>query len=242
VKIFPAIDIKEGQCVRLRQGKFDQKEVFSSEPEAIAKKWADAGAEIIHLVDLDGALTGKPVNQELIRNILAEVRIPIQVGGGLRDFSTIEAYLAMGVARVVLGTSVIKNIELLKESARAFPGQIVAGLDAKNGKIAISGWTDVTSESALDYGRRISDYGISALIYTDIEKDGMMSGPNLGRVEEMASAIQVPLVVSGGISTLQDIQKIMKLKNIEGAIIGKALYTGAIQLEAAIALTRCAEC
>ncbi len=242
MKIFPAIDIKEGQCVRLRQGKFDQKEVFSDEPEAIARKWADAGAEIIHLVDLDGALSGKPVNRELIRNILKEVKIPIQVGGGLRDFATIEAYLAMGAARVVLGTSVIQNIELLKKSAREFPGRIVAGLDAKNGKIAIRGWTDVTSESAVDYGKRISDYGISALIYTDIEKDGMMSGPNLVRVEEMANAIQVPLVVSGGVSTLQDIQKIMKLKNIEGAIIGKALYTGAIQLEAAIALTRGAAC
>lgn len=242
MKIFPAIDIKEGQCVRLKQGKFDQKEVFSDEPAGIARRWADAGAEIIHLVDLDGALNGNPVNQESIRDILKEVKIPLQVGGGLRDISTIETYLAMGVARLVLGTSVIQNIDLLKNSARAFPGRIVAGLDAKNGKIAIRGWTDVTSESALEYGKRISDCGIAALIYTDIEKDGMMEGPNLVRIEEMAGAIQVPLVVSGGVSTLQDIQKIMKLKNIEGVIIGKALYTGAIQLEAAIALTRSSGC
>ncbi|MFI5303826.1 MAG: 1-(5-phosphoribosyl)-5-[(5-phosphoribosylamino)methylideneamino]imidazole-4-carboxamide isomerase [Nitrospiria bacterium] len=242
MKIFPAIDIKDGQCVRLKQGQFDQKEVFSNNPEMIAQKWVKSGAQIVHVVDLDGALTGMPVNLESIRRILKAVDVPIQVGGGIRDLATIEGYLSMGVSRVVLGTSVIKNVDLLKRSARDFPGKIVAGIDAKGGKIAISGWTDVTSESAIEYGKRISDYGITALIYTDIEKDGMLAGPNLVRIEEMARAIRVPLVVSGGVSTLLDIQRITKLKNIEGIIIGKALYTGAILLESAIELSRLTPC
>ncbi|MBI1819046.1 MAG: 1-(5-phosphoribosyl)-5-[(5-phosphoribosylamino)methylideneamino]imidazole-4-carboxamide isomerase [Nitrospirae bacterium] len=242
MKLFPAIDIKNGECVRLKQGKFDQKEVFSIEPESIAKKWREAGAEMIHVVDLDGALSGKPVNREVIRKILKTVPTPIQVGGGIREFETIESYLSMGVSRVVLGTSIIKNIDLLKKAAKAFPGQIVAGIDAKNGKIAISGWTDVTGESAVDYGRKISALGIAALVYTDIEKDGMMEGPNFRCIEEMAGAMHVPLVVSGGVSSLKDIRRIMEMKNIEGIIIGKALYTGAISLEPAIAIARGAAC
>ncbi|MBI1824506.1 MAG: 1-(5-phosphoribosyl)-5-[(5-phosphoribosylamino)methylideneamino]imidazole-4-carboxamide isomerase [Nitrospirae bacterium] len=242
MKIFPAIDIQNGQCVRLKQGRFDQKEVFSNEPEAVARKWAEAGAEIIHVVDLDGALKGHPVNRDSIEDILKSVQVPIQVGGGIRDFAAIEDYLSMGVTRVVLGTSLIQNIELLKKSARTYPGKIVAGIDARNGLIAIKGWTDVTSESALDFGKKMSDLGIAALIYTDIEKDGMMGGPNLARIEEMAQAIHVPLVVSGGVSTLNDIRQIMELDNIEGAIIGKALYSGAIILEDALALVKDVSC
>lgn len=242
MKIFPAVDIKDGQAVRLRQGKFDEKEIFSNEPETIALKWEKSGAEFLHVVDLDGALHGKPVNRETVQRILKVVQVPIQVGGGIRDFSTIEDYLSMGVMRVVLGTSIVMNGDLLKSSSRAFPGKIVAGIDAKAGKIAIRGWTDVTAQSAVECGKRIADYGVSALIYTDIEKDGMMNGPNLVRIEEMANAIQVPLVVSGGVSSLQDIRQIMSLKNIEGVIIGKALYNGAISLESAIELTRGAPC
>ncbi|MBI1821113.1 MAG: 1-(5-phosphoribosyl)-5-[(5-phosphoribosylamino)methylideneamino]imidazole-4-carboxamide isomerase [Nitrospirae bacterium] len=242
MKIFPAIDIKEGQCVRLRQGKFDQKEVFSDEPESIARKWFLLGAEFIHVVDLDGALTGSPANFETIQRILKAVPTPIQVGGGIRDLETIEKYLAIGVSRLILGTSVIKNFDLLKTAAKTYPGKIVAGIDAKNGKIAITGWTDVTGESAIDYAKRLSEHEIAAIVYTDIEKDGMMSGPNFARTEEMAKAIQVPLVVSGGVSTLQDIQFILKMDNIEGVIIGKALYTGDISLEKAIALTKSVPC
>ena len=242
MKIFPAIDIKEGQCVRLRQGKFDQKEVFSDEPESIARKWSLLGAEFIHVVDLDGALTGSPANFETIQRILKAVPTPIQVGGGIRDLKTIEKYLAIGVSRLILGTSVIKNLDLLKMAAKTYPGKIVAGIDAKNGKIAITGWTDVTGESAIDYAKRLSEYEIAAIVYTDIEKDGMMSGPNFARTEEMAKAIQVPLVVSGGVSTLQDIQLILKMDNIEGVIIGKALYTGDISLEKAIALAKSVPC
>ncbi len=238
MKIFPAIDIKEGQCVRLRQGKFDQKEVFSDEPESMARKWSLLGAEFIHVVDLDGALTGSPANFETIQQILKAVPTPIQVGGGIRDLKTIEKYLAAGVSRLILGTAVIRNLDLLKTASKSYPGKIIAGIDAKNGKIAIAGWTDVTGESAIDYAKRLSEYEIAAIVYTDIEKDGMMSGPDFARTEEMADAIRVPLIVSGGVSTLQDVQRIIKMKNVEGMIIGKALYTGDILLEKAIALTK----
>ncbi|MHB8481600.1 MAG: 1-(5-phosphoribosyl)-5-[(5-phosphoribosylamino)methylideneamino]imidazole-4-carboxamide isomerase [Nitrospiria bacterium] len=238
MKIFPAIDIKDGQCVRLKQGRFDQKEVFSDEPESIARKWFLLGAEVIHVVDLDGALTGSPVNFEAIQRIVKAVPVPIQAGGGIRDMKTVEKYFAAGVARLVLGTSVIKNTELFKQAAKSYPGKVVAGIDAKNGKIAISGWTDVTEESAIDYAKRLSDHEIAAIVYTDIERDGMMSGPNFARTEEMAAEIRVPLIVSGGVSTLQDVRRIIKMKNIEGMIIGKALYTGDISLEKAIALTK----
>ena len=242
MKIFPAIDLKDGQCVRLKQGRFDQKEVFSSEPDKVAVQWASAGAEMIHVVDLDGALTGSPANFASIQKIVKASRAKVQVGGGIRDMETIRKYLDMGVSRVVLGTSVIKNIGLLKLSAETFPGKIVAGIDAKAGKVAITGWTDVTAEPALEYAIRISEYGIAAIIYTDIEKDGMMEGPNIPRIREMASAISSPLVVSGGISSLADIRKVLELKNIEGVIIGKALYSGAISLEEAVRLAMEAGC
>jgi phosphoribosylformimino-5-aminoimidazole carboxamide ribotide isomerase len=242
MKIFPAIDIQNGQCVRLKQGRFDQKEVFSNDPDEIARRWEEAGAEVIHVVDLDGALSGQTVNRNSIRKILEAVKIPIQVGGGIRDLASMEDYFSMGVSRVVLGTSLIQNIDLLKTCARTYPGKIVAGIDAKNGKIAVKGWTNVTAESALEFGIKMSQLGIAALVYTDIEKDGMMGGPNFARISEMAEAIHVPLVVSGGVSTLDDIRQILKLKNIEGAIIGKALYSGAISLEDALAVVKRAPC
>ena len=242
MKIYPAIDLKEGQCVRLKQGKFDQKEVFSNDPVAVAVNWAEAGAELIHVVDLDGALSGAPGNLGPIRKILGEVRVPIQVGGGIREMEIIRKYIAMGVSRVVLGTSVVKNLGLLKLAAETYPGRIVAGIDAKGGKVAITGWTDVTSESAMEYAVRISSYGIAAVIYTDIDKDGMMEGPNIPRITEMASAISVPLVVSGGVSSLEDVRKILKVGNVEGMIIGKALYSGAVSLKEAVSLTREPNC
>ena len=242
MKIYPAIDLKEGQCVRLKQGKFDQMEIFSNDPVAVAVNWAEAGAELIHVVDLDGALSGAPGNLGPIRKILGEVRVPIQVGGGIREMEIIRKYIAMGVSRVVLGTSVVKNLGLLKLAAETYPGRIVAGIDAKGGKVAITGWTDVTSESAMEYAVRISSYGIAAVIYTDIDKDGMMEGPNIPRITEMASAISVPLVVSGGVSSLEDVRKILKVGNVEGMIIGKALYSGAVSLKEAVSLTREPNC
>jgi len=242
MKIYPAIDIQDGHCVRLKQGDFNRKEVFSNEPEEIARRWASAGADMIHVVDLDGALIGKPVNHKWIGEVVAAVDIPVQVGGGIRDLASVEYYFSIGVSRIILGTTAVQNLFFVKECARKFPDRIVAGVDARDGKIAISGWKEVTNESAVNYGKRLSDLGICALVYTDIERDGMMQGPSLGRIGEMARSIRVPLVVSGGISSLQDIEEIKKLENIEGVIIGKALYNGAVDLKSAVRLAKEAKC
>ena len=238
MQIIPAIDLKGGNCVRLKQGDMDQETGFSAHPPEVAKRWEAMGAEMIHIVDLEGAVTGKPQNQDAISQILKTTAIPLQLGGGIRSLETIEHYLTLGIKRVVLGTVVYRNLSLLDEACRTFPHQIVVSIDARDGKIAIEGWKETTSRSATDLVKILEDKGVAAIVFTDIKRDGMMSGPNIQSIREMAAVTQIPLIASGGVTTLSHIKELMEIEegDIEGAIIGRALYEGSIDLEKAIAL------
>jgi len=236
--IIPAVDIKDGRCVRLLQGEMDKETVFSNDPAAMARRWQAMGAELIHLVDLNGAIDKKPRNLSVIEAILAAIRVPVQLGGGIRDMTTIETYLDKGVARIVLGTEAIRNPDLVIQAARAFPGCIVVGIDARDGYVAIEGWTETTGTTAIDLARRFEDIGIAAINFTDIHRDGMQSGPNIEATRRLAEAISIPVVASGGVSTIHDIQNLLPLEaiGVQGIITGKALYSGSLDLKAAIAL------
>lgn len=238
--VIPAIDLKEGKCVRLEQGEMHRDTVFSDNPAEQALKWEQAGAELLHLVDLDGAFAGEPKNKAAIQAILAAISIPAQLGGGIRDLATIEAYLSLGLSRVIIGTAAQRNPQLVIDACKQFPGKIVVGIDAKNGMVAVQGWAEVTDITAVDLARTFEDCGVSAIIYTDISRDGMMGGPNLEATKALAEAISIPVIASGGVSSLQDIQNLMAIEQsgISGAITGKAIYTGAINLAEAIALTK----
>lgn len=238
--VIPAIDLKEGRCVRLEQGEMHRDTVFSDNPAEQALKWQDCGAELLHLVDLDGAFAGEPRNRGAIEGILKAISIPAQLGGGIRDIQTIEAYLSMGLSRVIIGTAAQRNPELVRESCKKFPGRIVVGIDAKNGMVAVQGWAEVTGITAVDLAREFEDCGVSAIIYTDISRDGMMSGPNIEATKNLAEAISVPVIASGGVSSLRDIANLMDIESsgISGAITGKAIYTGAIDLKKAIEVTK----
>ncbi len=238
--VIPAIDLKEGQCVRLEQGLMDKATVYGKDPAAQALAWQEQGAELLHIVDLDGAFAGVPKNREAISAIVAALDIPAQIGGGIRDLDTIAAYLALGIKRVILGTVAKENPELVKEACRRFPGSIVVGIDARDGFVAVRGWADVTEKKASELAKEMEDYGVEAIIYTDIARDGMMQGPNLKTTGELARSISIPVIASGGISRLQDIQELMQLEahGVVGAITGKAIYSGALNLREAIALTR----
>ncbi|CAH2031843.1 1-(5-phosphoribosyl)-5-[(5-phosphoribosylamino)methylideneamino]imidazole-4-carboxamide isomerase [Trichlorobacter ammonificans] len=238
--VIPAIDLKEGKCVRLEQGEMDRDTVFSDNPAEQALKWQQAGAELLHLVDLDGAFAGEPKNKGAIEAILAAISIPAQLGGGIRDIATIEAYLSLGLSRVIIGTAAQRNPELVVEACRKFPGRIVVGIDAKNGMVAVQGWAEVTGITAVDLARKFEDCGVSAIIYTDISRDGMMAGPNIEATRALAEAIAIPVIASGGVSSLADIENLMAIEasGVSGTITGKAIYTGAIDLAEAIALTR----
>ena len=238
--VIPAIDLKEGNCVRLEQGEMHRDTVFSNNPAEQALKWQQAGAELLHLVDLDGAFAGEPKNKGAIQSILAAISIPAQLGGGIRDLATIEAYLKLGLSRVIIGTAAQRNPQLVIDACRQFPGKIVVGIDAKNGMVAVQGWAEVTDITAVDLARKFEDCGVSAIIYTDISRDGMMAGPNLEATRALAEAITIPVIASGGVSSLQDIENLMSIEQsgISGAITGKAIYTGAIDLAEAIALTK----
>jgi len=238
--VIPAIDLKEGNCVRLEQGLMEKDTVFSDNPGAQAKAWQDAGAELLHIVDLDGAFAGEPKNRSAIEAILANLTIPAQLGGGIRDIATIEAYLGMGLSRVIIGTAAQRNPELVIEACRKFPGQIVVGIDAKNGMVAVQGWAEVTDITAIDLAKKFEGYGVSAIIYTDISRDGMMQGVNIDATRQLAEAISIPVIASGGLSSLADIEKLMAIEEsgVVGAITGKAVYTGAIDLKEAVALTK----
>ncbi len=238
--VIPAIDLKEGKCVRLEQGLMEKDTVFSDNPGAQAKAWQDAGAELLHIVDLDGAFAGEPKNRSAIEAILANLTIPAQLGGGIRDIATIEAYLGMGLSRVIIGTAAQRNPELVIEACRKFPGQIVVGIDAKNGMVAVQGWAEVTDITAIDLAKKFEGYGVSAIIYTDISRDGMMQGVNIDATRQLAEAISIPVIASGGLSSLADIEKLMAIEEsgVVGAITGKAVYTGAIDLKEAVALTK----
>jgi phosphoribosylformimino-5-aminoimidazole carboxamide ribotide isomerase len=238
--ILPAIDLKGGQCVRLEQGLMEKDTVYSDDPAAMARHWQDEGGEFLHLVDLDGAFAGVPRNREAIEAIVAAVDIPTELGGGIRDLETIETYLKLGISRVILGTVAKENPELVAEACRRFPGQIVVGIDAKNGLVAVRGWAEVTEKKAIDLAREMEGFGVAAIIYTDIARDGMMQGPNLEATAALAEAISIPVIASGGVSSLDDIRNLLQIEDsgIEGVITGKAIYNGALSLREAVALTK----
>jgi len=240
VIIYPAIDIMDGKCVRLYQGRADKATVYANNPADMAQKWQDEGAEFLHLVDLDGAFKGSPQNLEAIENIAKKVSIPVQIGGGLRTIDDLDKVFDVGVARAILGTSVVTNPELVKEACGKYTGKIVAGLDAREGKVSIKGWVEDTDIYAVDMAMQLEAYGISRIVYTDIMMDGAQTGVNLFATEELAENIGIPVIASGGVSTLSDIRQLKPLQEsgVEGVIIGRALYEGNFTLAEAIELAR----
>ncbi|MCU7880371.1 MAG: 1-(5-phosphoribosyl)-5-[(5-phosphoribosylamino)methylideneamino]imidazole-4-carboxamide isomerase [Candidatus Thiodiazotropha sp. (ex Lucinoma aequizonata)] len=233
--LIPAIDLKDGQCVRLRQGRMDDNTVFSDKPLEMAARWVDAGGRRLHLVDLNGAFTGEPVNSEAIRTIAsAYPEMPIQVGGGIRGEAIIEAYLAAGVSYCIIGTQAVKEPAFVARACKAFSGHVIVGLDAKEGKVAINGWAEVTVQEVTEFARRFQDDGVSAIVYTDIGRDGMLSGPNIETTTALANAISIPLIASGGITDITDIESLCKADtdNIMGAITGRAIYEGTLDFTA----------
>jgi len=236
VIVIPAIDLKDGKCVRLEQGLMERDTVFNDNPGAQARAWQDQGAELLHIVDLDGAFAGEPKNRAAIEAIVGAVSIPTQLGGGIRDIATIEAYLALGISRVIIGTAAQRNPELVKEACEKFPGRIVVGIDAKDGMVAVQGWAEVTGITAVELARKFEGFGVSAIIYTDISRDGMLKGPNVEATRQLAESINIPVIASGGLSTLEDITNLMAVEpaGVTGVITGKAIYTGAINLAEAI--------
>jgi len=231
--IIPAVDVKEGKCVRLTEGKFEDTEIFSDDPVAVAIKWADKGAKILHIVDLDGAKYGKLINTSLLEQIIKKVNIPVQVGGGIRNYEEAERLINMGVSRVILGTILWEDKLLTKRLFENFSERIIAGIDARDGKVAIKGWQNVLSIDALDFAGELERLGARRIIYTDIKRDGTLIGPNIGNIEKMLKNINIPLIYSGGIACLDDVKKLKEFENLglEGIIIGKALYKGKVILE-----------
>jgi phosphoribosylformimino-5-aminoimidazole carboxamide ribotide isomerase len=234
--IIPAIDIKDGKCVRLAQGDFDRVTVYADNPVDMALLWVQKGAERIHIVDLDGSVAGLPRNAGKILEISQKVQVPIQVGGGIRNMETIDYYLNIGVSNVILGTSALKDEQLVRIAGRAYPGKIILGIDALDGKVAIRGWTQKTEATAIDLARRYESCSLKAIVYTDIERDGMETGVNIEATGALAKEVNIPVIASGGVATITDIEKLLAIKDcsIYGVIIGRALYTGAISLEEAI--------
>jgi len=231
MKIFPAIDIKDKKCVRLVKGDFDNKTEYNVSPVEQAEKYKDHGFKNLHIVDLDGALTGETVNLDIIKDIVAELDLKIEIGGGVRSFESIQKYIDAGVEKVILGSAAIKNKNFLKEACEKFPNKIALGLDAKDGYLSISGWKENSNKLTLDYLKEVNDYGVSRLIYTDINRDGMKQSPNFEETSKVAEKSNCPVIISGGVSSIDDIKKAKNLKNIEGIIVGKAIYDGDIQLE-----------
>ncbi len=235
--LYPAIDLKDGQCVRLYKGDMAKATVFGEDPAAQARTFQQAGCEWLHLVDLDGAFAGKPVNAAAVEAILAAVDVPAQLGGGIRDLGQIEAWLDKGLARVILGTVAVRDPELVRSAARAFPGQVAVGIDARDGLVAVEGWAETTETTALDLARRFEDAGVAAIIYTDIERDGAMQGPNVEATAALARAVSIPVIASGGVSSLADLQALKDSgAPLNGVISGRALYEGALDLKAALDL------
>jgi len=234
--IYPAIDLKDGKCVRLLRGEMDQATVFSDKPWQQAKKFEEAGFHWLHLVDLNGAFEGKPVNAKAVSDILANVNMLTQLGGGIRDLQTIDTWLNAGISRVILGTIALKNPNLVMQACRKFPDQIAVGIDAKGGKVATDGWANVSEMDAIDLALKFEDAGASAIIYTDINRDGAMEGPNLEETVKLAERLSTPVILSGGISKLADVQEVKQHQSsgIEGIIIGRALYDGSIRPEDAL--------
>jgi phosphoribosylformimino-5-aminoimidazole carboxamide ribotide isomerase len=235
--IIPAIDLKDGRCVRLEQGRMDKATVFSDEPAKMAAQWTGQGARRLHVVDLNGAVAGKPRNEAAIKAIVAAVDsdIPVQLGGGIRDLDTIESYLDDGVSYVIIGTAAVKNPGFLHEACDAFPGHIIVGLDARDGKVATDGWSKLTGHDVVDLARRFQDYGVEAVIYTDIGRDGMMTGVNIPATVKLAQSLAIPVIASGGLANLEDVRNLcaVEAEGITGAIAGRAIYEGRLDLAAA---------
>ena len=236
--LFPAIDLKDGQAVRLLRGEMDQATVFNEDPAAQARDFAEAGFEWLHLVDLNGAFAGQPVNRSAVESILAAVAMPVQLGGGIREMATIESWLAAGVRRVILGTVAVKNPNLVKEACRQFPDQIVVGIDARGGKVATEGWAETSELEATELAARFADAGVAAIVYTDIERDGALQGANVEATATLAQSVEVPVIASGGVASLDDLAAFLALEylGIEGVISGRALYDGRIDPASAMAL------
>jgi len=234
--IIPAIDLKDGECVRLRQGRMEDSTVFSDDPVSMAKRWVDAGCRRLHLVDLNGAFAGEPVNGEVVKAIAtAYPELPIQIGGGIRNLETIEAYIKAGVSYVIIGTKAVKEPAFVEEACKAFPGHVIVGLDAKNGLVATDGWAEVSSVTAVDLAKQFKEAGVSSIVYTDIDRDGMMQGVNVEATAALAEACGIPVIASGGITNMQDIERLCEVsdKGILGAITGRAIYEGTLDVAAA---------
>ncbi|MEW6115877.1 MAG: 1-(5-phosphoribosyl)-5-[(5-phosphoribosylamino)methylideneamino]imidazole-4-carboxamide isomerase [Nitrospirota bacterium] len=235
--VIPAIDLKGGLCVRLLQGRKEDATVYSDDPAATARKWESYGAKLLHVVDLDGAFTGDQKNLESIQRIRGAVSMGIEVGGGIRDMQRIDTLIGLGIDRVILGTVAVENPELVQMACTKYPGRVLVGIDAKNGLVAVKGWVEVTQVSAKELALRMQGYGAAGIIYTDIAKDGMMTGPNIEGTREMVETLRIPVIASGGISSLDDIKKLLQIQGLWGAITGKALYSGSLDLGEAIKLT-----
>lgn len=232
--LYPAIDLKDGKCVRLLRGEMSRATVFGDDPAAQALKFQDAGCNWLHLVDLNGAFAGQPVNAAAVEAVLKAVRVPAQLGGGIRDMATIELWLHKGLSRVILGTAAVENPALVREAASAFPGKVAVGIDARHGRVATKGWATETDVMATDLARRFQDAGVAAIIYTDIDRDGAMQGPNIEATEALARAVAIPVIASGGVSRMEDLVALRDTGVIAGAITGRALYDGAIDLAQAL--------
>lgn len=238
--IIPAVDIKNGRCVRLLQGRKDEETVFSNDPVKMARKWDDEGAELIHVIDLDGAFEKSPQNLNSIKKIIESVNAGVQVGGGIRDKKTIRMFIDLGAKRVIIGTEAIKNPKLVKDACKEFPGRIVVGIDARNGMVAIEGWTETTKIKAVDLAKQFEDCGVVAINFTDIYRDGMQTGPNIKETMIISESVSIPVVASGGVSTIEDIKKLIQLEKfgVTGIITGRALYSKNLNLKEAIELTK----
>lgn len=238
--LFPAIDLKEGRCVRLIQGDMDQATVFNDDPADQAKQFETQGFEWLHIVDLDGAFAGKPVNAEAIRSITKTIKIPIQLGGGIRTMKTVENWLEHGITRVIIGTAAVKDPAFVREAARQFSGHIAVGIDARDGLVAVDGWAQLSEMSSIELGQRFQDAGVSAIIYTDISRDGLLKGLNIDSTLALANALSIPVIASGGLASLDDIERLTQAdcSILEGAITGRALYDGRLDAKAALALIK----
>ena len=236
MNVIPAIDLLEGRCVRFYQGDYERSQVFDNNPAHVAKLWVDQGATQLHIVDLDGAKTGSLVNRQAIEAILQAVQVPVQVGGGLRDKSGVRQLLDMGVERVILGTVAVEQPQLVEQLCQEFPGQIIVGIDARNGKVATRGWLETSEVTAIDLAKQMQHLGTAAIIYTDIHRDGTLSGPNLEALRELANAVSIPIIASGGVSSITDLLSLLALEplGVSGVIVGRAIYTGDVSLKSAI--------
>jgi phosphoribosylformimino-5-aminoimidazole carboxamide ribotide isomerase len=242
--IIPAVDIKGGKCVRLEQGRMDRETVFSDLPEEMALQWERKGAQRLHLVDLDGAVQGRAVNKEAVKRVAAAVSIPLQLGGGIRDLETIGDYISLGVESVILGTQAYKKPDFVKAACAEYPGRIIVGIDSRGNSVSVEGWTESTTVTGVDLGKRFEDLEISAIVFTDITRDGMKKGPNIAATREFAQNVHIPIIAAGGIGSIQDVEDVLALEGdgVRGMIIGRALYDGSICFEKAIDIIKTKRC